>query len=158
MDDDEAGGLTSGISGGAGYLLGRMAADRDRRMAEFTRRAFNPEPPRRKTYDAAEVHEVIDGWRASVRSKERSIEQWREHSTALTAERDQLLARVAELEAQDVKRQVELASLERAERGLNAMLSDRTDQLEDLELAVARMSSQLADLREENERLKQGDK
>jgi chromosome segregation ATPase len=156
MDDDEAGGLTSGISGGAGYLLGRMAADRDRRMAEFTRRVFNPEPPRRKTYDAAEVHEVIDGWKASVRSKERTIEQWRAHSSALTTERDQLLARVAELEAHAAERQIELASLERAERGANAMLRDRTDQLEDLELAVARMSAQLADLQTENERLRQG--
>ena len=158
---DEEGG--TGIGAGAAFLLGRMSAENDRAqdglIARFTagirRKAA---PPVRRTYDAEEVHEVIDGWKASVRSKERTIEQLRAHSTSLATERDQLLARIAELEAHAAERQTELASLERAERGLNAMLSDRTDQLEDLELAVARMSSQLTALREENERLTQGDK
>lgn len=156
MDGDEDCGLTSGISGGAGYILGRMAAESDRQMADFTRSVFSPTPPRRRRYDAEEVHKVIEGWKASVRSKEGKIEEWRAHSTALTAERDQLLARVAELEAHAAERQAEIASLERAERGANAMLRDRTDQLEDLELAVARMSAQLADLQAENERPRQG--
>ena len=69
-----------------------------------------------------------------------------------------MLARVAELEAQAAERQTELASLERAERGAYAMLRDRTDQLEDLELAAAHMSAQIADLQKENERLRQSDK
>ena len=158
---DEEGG--TGIGAGAAFLLGRMSAENDRAqdalIARFTagirRKAA---PPARRTYDAAEVHEVIDGWKASVRSKEGTIEQWRAHSTALTAERDQLLGRVAELEAHAIQRQTELASLERAERGLNAMLSSRTDQLEDAELALARMSAQLADLERENECLRQADK
>ncbi|MBI0537041.1 hypothetical protein D9599_15830 [Roseomonas sp. KE2513] len=156
---DEEGG--TGIGAGAAFLLGRMSAENDRAqdalIARFTagirRKGV---PPARRTYDAEEVHEVIDGWKASVRSKEGKIEEWRARSTALTAERDQLLARVAELEAHAAERQTEIASLERAERGLNATLSSRTDQLEDLELAVARMSAQMADLQRENERLRQG--
>lgn len=156
---DEEGG--TGIGAGTAFLLGRMSAENDRAqdalIVRFTagirRKAV---PPARRTYDAEEVHEVIDGWKASVRSKEGKIEEWRAHSTALTAERDQLLARVAELEAHAAERQAEMASLERAERGLNATLSSRTDQLEELELAVARMSAQMADLQRENERLRQG--
>ncbi|MFK4046868.1 hypothetical protein ACI2KH_18075 [Roseomonas mucosa] len=155
MQDEEGGGM----SGGTGYLLGRMSVQaeqaRGRMLTAFLDRR---RPAAEPMYGETEVLANIEEWRASVRSKERAIEQLRAHSTSLTTERDQLLARVAELEAQDMKRQVELASLERAERGLNAMLSDRTDQLEDLELAVARMSAQMAALREENERLKQGDK
>ncbi|MDT8351003.1 hypothetical protein [Roseomonas mucosa] len=158
---DEEGG--TGIGAGAAFLLGRISAENDRAqdalIARFTagvrRKAA---PPERKTYDAEEVHEVIDGWKAAVRSKERIIEQLRAHSTSLTTERDHLLARVAELEAQAAERQTELASLERAERGAYAMLRDRTDQLEDLELAAAHMSAQIADLQKENERLRQSDK
>lgn len=155
MHDEEGGEM----SGSAGYLLGRMSVRaeqaRARMLTAFLERR---RPAAEPMYGEAEVIANIEEWRAFLRSKERTIEQWRAHSTSVTAERDQLLARVAELEAHAAERQTELASLERAERGLNAMLSDRTDQLEDLELAVARMSAQMADLQRENERLRQGDK
>lgn len=155
MHDEEG----EGISGGAGYLLGRMSVQgeqaRSRMLTAFLDRR---RPAAGPMYAEAEVLANIEEWRASVRAKERTIEQLRAHSTLMAAERDQLLARVAKLEAHAAERQAEIASLERAERGANAMLRDRTDQLEDLELAVARMSAQLADLQTENERIRQGGK
>ncbi|MBI0538365.1 hypothetical protein D9599_22635 [Roseomonas sp. KE2513] len=153
MHDEEGGG----ISGGAGYVLGRMSVQaeqaRSRMLTAFLDRR---RPAAGPMYAEAEVLANIEEWRASVRSKERTIEQLRAHGTSLAIERDQLLARVADLEAHTAERQTELASLERAERGANAMLRDRTDELEALELAFARMSAQMADLQRENERLRRG--
>ncbi len=157
MDEDDA-GWSSGISGGAGYLLGRMAADSDRRMADFRRRVFTREPPQRPTYDAAEVHEVIDGWKASVRSKEATIAQLRSQNGAVASERDGLLARVAELEKQAAEREGRIGLLETAMRGMDSSLDHAVGQLGDKELALLRASQQVEDLQAENERLRQAGK
>lgn len=158
MDEDEDGGLTSGISGGAGYILGRMAAESDQRIADFTRRVFSPTPPRRRRYDAEEVHEVIDGWKAAVRSRDVTIAQLRTSNVALNDERDQLRARNAQLEADALQMQAAYAELQRREALANKLWENAAEagQKDDFDLFLAR--HEIARLQVQIARLQQDEK
>jgi len=157
MDEDEDGGLTSGISGGAGYILGRMAAESDQRMANFTRRVFSPTPPRRRRYDAEEVHEVIDGWKAAVRSRDATIVQLRTNNAALTAERDQLHIRNAQMESEAARMQAACAELQKREEAANKHWDEAAEagHKDDFDLFLARQ--EIARLTVQIERLTRGE-
>jgi hypothetical protein len=158
--DDEG---DTGIGAGAAYLLGRIAAGYDREqgalIARFTSRVRRqvPVPPRR-SYDAEEVHEVIDGWKAAVRSRDVTIEQLRTSSAALTDERDQLRVRNAQLEAEAVRMQAAYVELQRREELANKLWENAAEagHRDDFDLFLARQ--EIARLQVQIERFKQAEK
>ena len=81
---------SSGLSGAAGYLLGRMAAQSDHDceqwavgIAERWRR------PQGGFFREADVHAKIAEWKAAVQSLEATIQRLHEQGAALATERDQ---------------------------------------------------------------------
>mgnify|MGYP002423218434 CR=1 FL=1 len=72
MNDDDYGGR--GLSGAAGYMLGRMAAESDHdrtRFYERVRQRFAR--PQRVPYDAAAVESAIESWKDAVRGRDHTI-------------------------------------------------------------------------------------
>lgn len=157
--DDEG---DTGIGAGAAYLLGKIAAGNDREqdalIARFTSRIRRqvPTPPRR-SYDAEEVHEVIDGWKAAVRSRDATIEQLRTNNAALTAERDQLHIRNAQMEGEAARMQAAYADLQKREEAANKHWDEAAEagHKDDFDLFLARQ--EIARLTVQIERLTRGE-
>ncbi|RZA21548.1 MAG: hypothetical protein EOP02_17075 [Proteobacteria bacterium] len=159
MDDEDS----SGIGAGAAFLLGRMSAERSASQRDllerFTARIRRPpSAPPRRSYDADEVHEVIDGWKAAVRSRDVTIAQLRTSNVALTDERDQLRARNAQLEAEALHMQAAYAELQRREELANKLWENAAEagHKDDFDLFLARQ--EIATLQVQIERLKQAEK
>ncbi|PZP41373.1 MAG: hypothetical protein DI601_21495 [Azospirillum brasilense] len=85
MDDHE-----TGISGAAGYLLGRIAAESAQNQAQFReylQSRFSSRRPQR-SYDAGDVESAIAEWKAVVQSLEAAIQRLRDQGAAVVTERD----------------------------------------------------------------------
>ncbi|APT60142.1 hypothetical protein RGI145_22565 (plasmid) [Roseomonas gilardii] len=85
MDDHD-----TGISGAAGYLLGRMAAESAQdqaRLRKYLRSRFSR--PVRRPYEAESVDRAIAEWQEAVRSRDATIQGLREQGAAVVTERDQ---------------------------------------------------------------------
>lgn len=155
MSEEEAGGL----SGVAGYFLGRIAAERQQTQAQFREVVRSRFAPRaRLPYAAEAVEGAIASWKAAVRSRDVTIEQLRASGAALTAERDQLRACNARLEADAVRMHAANAELQRREALANKLWENaaETGQKDDFDLFLAR--HEIARLQAQIARLQQDEK
>lgn len=139
-----------GISGAAGYLLGRMDAEHDRWREDLVRTVATrlaPSVPSRRTYDASEVHEVIDGWKSLVHTRDVTIAQLRDRDAALASERDQWrdYARAVEGEREELKDQY---------RRLNVSANLMVERLDEYDRANEALETEVETLRAEVARLK----
>ena len=78
------------MSGAAGYLLGRMAAESDHRRAQWAAGiAERWRRPQDGYFREADVHAKIAEWKAALHSLEATIQRLREQGAAVVTERDQ---------------------------------------------------------------------
>ena len=139
-----------GISGAAGYILGRMDAEHDRWRADLVRNVttrWAPPVPTQRTYAASEVHEVIDGWKSLVRSRDVTITQLRARDTALANERDRWrdYAKAVEGEREELKEQF---------RSLTVNANLMVERLDEYDRANEALEAEVEALRAEVARLK----
>lgn len=140
MDDHD-----TGISGAAGYLLGRMAAESAQdqaRLREYLRSHFSR--PVRRPYEAESVDRAIAEWQEAVRSRDATIQglreqgaavvtecdQWRDYARALEGEREALRTQASALQDNKFRLLDRVVDLEAENSGL----------LEDVEMLRAEVA------------------
>ncbi|BFL66185.1 hypothetical protein [Roseomonas mucosa] len=145
MDDDPD---SRGISGSAGYLLGRMAAERDLECREWLHRVFpRRSGPQERVFLESDVVANIAEWEAAVCSREVIIAQLRARDTALASERDQWrdYAKAVEGEWEELKEQF---------RSLTVNANLMVDRLDEYDRANEALEAEVEALRAEIARLK----
>jgi len=130
VNDDDCGGR--GLSGWAGYMLGRMAAADDHRHAEFR----NP----KWYYDPGDVERAIVSWEAAVRGRDRTIANLKAQLSDTTAHNQTLRQYAADVYEENNRLREQLA---KHEHGLNNMLRHQDEQVQ----AVSRLERDIAVLR-----------
>ena len=146
MKGDDPG--SGGISGGAGYLLGRMAAERDFQRREWLDRVFpRHRGSQERVFLESDVVANIAEWKQAVRSRDVTIARLQEQDAALATERDQWrdYAKAVEGEREELKEQYR-----RLHVNANLMvdrLSEYDKTNEDLEAEVETLRAEVARLK-----------
>ena len=135
MNDDDHGGR--GLSGAAGYMLGRMAADSDHdrtRFYERVRQRFAR--PVRAPYDADDVESAITTWKAAVQRRDHTIARLQAQLNDASGGYETLRQHYAEVYEENNHLREQIA---RHGHDIGIMLAARDERIARLEAEIARI-------------------
>ena len=145
MNDD---GESQGMSGTAGYLLGRMSAENARSRSDWVDNLVaRRRRPEARFFREADVHAKIAEWQAALASRDAIIDQLQEHAAGLASERDQWrdYAKAIEGEREELKEQF---------RSLTVNANLMVERLDEYDRANEALEAEVEALRAEVARLK----